>query len=152
MYTPSYQMTVRRLGSPPCVPLRPSRCKCAGLATFSTMMEAQRDGLVAHVTAYNWSGPRSSPCCEHSALAERKHSMGIDIDATEHNICVTATDPAHRASAAPIRNRQCTVHGFGFWETFSTVTEAPHFPILAQAPKNGIDWTTHPAKSDFRSS
>lgn len=98
----------------PRVPLCPSRCKRAGLAIFSTMMEAQRDGLVVHATAYNWSGPRSSPCCEHSALAERKHSMGTDIDATEHNICVTATDPAHTAPAAPLRNRQCTAHGFGF--------------------------------------
>jgi hypothetical protein len=80
------------------------------------MMEAQRDGLVAHVTADSWSGPHSSPCCEHSALVERKHSIGTDIDATEHNICVTATDPAHTASAAPIRNRQCTALEFGFLE------------------------------------
>jgi len=49
-------------------------------------------------TTCNWSGPLLSPCCQPSALAGRKHCMATDIDATKHNICVTATDPAHRFS------------------------------------------------------
>lgn len=80
------------------------------------MMEAQRDGLAVHATAYNWSGSHSSPCCQHSALAERKYRMGTDIDTTKHNVCVTAINPAHTASAAPTRERQCTAHGFGSLE------------------------------------
>ena len=90
-------------------------------------MEAQRDGLAVYAPAYNWSGPHSSPCCQHSALAEGKHCMGADIDATKHNICVTATIPAHTASAAPIRERQRAAHGFGSLEDILDVTEIPHF-------------------------
>lgn len=78
--------------------------------------------------------------------------MRADIDATKHNIRVTATNPAHTASAAPFRNRQCTAHGFGLLEDIFDNDCGPAFPILATAPKNGIHWTTHPAKSDFRSS
>lgn len=40
--------------------------------------------------------------------------MGTDIDATQHNICVTVIDPAHTATTAPNRNGQCTARAFGF--------------------------------------
>jgi hypothetical protein len=53
--------------------------------------------------------------------------MGADIDATEHNICVTATIPAHTASAAPIRERQQTAHGFGSLGDILDMTEILHF-------------------------
>lgn len=91
------------------------------------MMEAQRDGLAVYALADSRSGPHSSPCCQRSALAERKHRMRTDIDATEHNICVTATIPVHTASAAPVLERQYTAHGFGSLEDILGVTEVPHF-------------------------
>ncbi|XPS75283.1 hypothetical protein M3J09_007384 [Ascochyta lentis] len=64
---------------PPVCPTRPSRFECARLATFSTMMEAQRDGSAVHAAAYLRSGPHASPCCQHSALAETMHRMGTDV-------------------------------------------------------------------------
>lgn len=113
------------------VPLR-HRDASVRIATCSTVMNApaQRPR-----TAYNCSGPRVSPCCEHSAKAETRHRMGYDIDATEHNICVTATDPATPLQLHPTVRGNAPARKLVFLDTISTTTEVPHFQYWRQLPR-----------------
>lgn len=84
-----------------------------GLHSMYNDMQVRRTCSLLHQAAvHNWSGPHSCLCGQHSYWGECTAWEPI------LNLCNCYT-----ASAASIRERQCTAHGFGPLKPFSTWTE-----------------------------